>query len=191
MAVGKKYRYGSLSGHASFAAIVSVSEIIHNPGVKYPVLSTFCIGVLLFVACGYVGYFTSLRLTYQHEQSQAFAALGAEESQQLRNEVEVLHALEMTRIVTKNTPDTIEQNLRYLLKLRTKAPAGVIPIVDLRIATDHAVLAKLYETANQQTDAAAHTELAQSIFRSLGWTDVSLNVVNAAADNQMRSRFAK
>jgi glucose/arabinose dehydrogenase len=159
--------------------------------MKRPLLSTFCIALLLFTVCGYVAYFASVRLAFRHQQSRSFAVLGAEDGPRFRRTVEVLHAFEMSRILTRNTPDSLEQNIKYLVELRAKAPAEVIPIVDLRLATDHAVLSKLYESANKQTDAASHREIAQSMFRGLGWTDVSPSVVNEVADKQLQSRLAK
>lgn len=105
--------------------------------------------------------------------------------------MQILLAFEMSRIMTKNTSESLQRNIAYLGELRTKAPDEVKPVLDLCIATDHAVLSKLSEQAKNPADAARHQELAQSMFRSLGWKDVSPNVLNEVADGQLQSRLAR
>jgi len=159
--------------------------------MKRPILSTFCIALLFFIVCAYVGYFASVRIAYRYQQSTSFSSLGPEEARQFRDLVQTLQEFELSRILTQNTQESLQQNINHLQNLRAKAPREVWPLVDLRIATDHAVIARLEQLANKPDEGNIHRQSADTLLRSLGWQDVSEAVLNEVADKQLQSRLKK
>ena len=143
------------------------------------------------MVCGYVGYIAAVNVTYRYQQSHSFGSIGAVEGERFRAVTQALNQYELSRIVRKNDVDSIQRHITYLNKLRVKAPADISPIIDLGIATDHAVLVHLYEETHHKTQADENREQAQRLFRNLGWIDVSEKTLNDVAEKQLESRFAR
>ncbi|MBV9437247.1 MAG: hypothetical protein JOZ44_14410 [Acidobacteria bacterium] len=156
--------------------------------MKQSAVSTFFVATVLFtsLACG--SYVAALRLSSRYQRSHLFSTFGVEEGQRLRRVTQILLAFETSRLTTKNSVDSLERNVVYVGELRDQAPEEVKPILELRLAIDHAVLSKLFEQANNRVDAATHKDRAQSLFRSLGWKDVSPQVLDELAQKQLQSR---
>lgn len=156
-----------------------------------PILSTFCIGLLIFIVCGNVGYFAAVKVAYRHKRLTSFESLGSEQARQFRGLVQTLYEFELSGNLTQNTQESLQQNIDHLLNLRAKAPRDVWPLLDLRIATDHAVLARLEQLLDKTAEGNIHRQSAETLLRSLGWQDVSGAVLNELANKQLQSSLKK
>lgn len=156
-----------------------------NSSVKLPILSTFFATVLVFAGCGYVGFEAAGYISYRCKESVSFASLGPEEARQFRQVTQSLWGCASSGVVGVAVPKLIPQQISYLQSLRATAPEDVRPILDLQIATDHAVLARFDEQSGKPADGATHREAARSFLRSLGWKDVSDGVLNDVAERAL------
>jgi hypothetical protein len=159
--------------------------------VKVPILSTFCLAALAFVGSGYIGYYSAGKIAYRYIQSQFFSTLGQEDARQLRDVSQTLYQFELSRILTQNTEESLQRNVNYLQTVRAKAPADVRPVIDLRIAADYAVMARLDQQSGRLEQATAHRQSAESLFHTLGWQNLSTEVLNEVADKQVESLAKK
>lgn len=159
--------------------------------MKYPIVSTFCIACLVFTACAYLGYYAAVNISYRHKQSRSFTSLGPEEGRRFRSLTQTFDAYNLSRILPRSTPASFQQDISYLQALRAKAPQDVWPILDIGIAADHTVLARLYQQANNSVEEASHRAAAQAIFHSLGWKESSDVILNRVADKRLHLGLAK
>lgn len=151
--------------------------------------------VLSFLAClvllpvsGYLGHLAAARIAYRYEQSKSFNALGRQDAQVLRRLGETAYALNLSQVLLlSKTKASFERSIYILQEMRPKAAPELWPIFDLRIAEDHAVLARVEGQANKSAQAAAHRRHAQDMLRSLGWQDVSESMLEGLADRQLKS----
>jgi len=155
--------------------------------------------VLSLLAClallplgGYVGYLVAARIAFRYEQSKSFSALGRQDSQELRRIGETAYAFSISQLlVLEKTLVPLERHIGVLEKLRPKAAYEFRPIVDLRLAEDHAAVARLEEQGNNSAQAAGHRRAAQDLLRSLGWRDISENALNQLGDRQLQSSLRR
>lgn len=154
---------------------------------RFPIITHFFLAVGLTVTCWYVGNFAGSLVGVVYERHRVFAALDREQGRDIRTLNESLLASTLSHILTKNTTLSLQRDLTNLQKLRPKAPPDALPLFDLRIAADHASLARLYQNTNDATNATAQKEMARPLFRELGWTNTSDEVLNEVADKRFRS----
>jgi hypothetical protein len=157
---------------------------------RLPILSTFCGGVLAFALCGYVCYVLAGRITFRHEQAIAFDALGSD-GRQFRELMQTLQTFAAYKILTQNNRESLRKNIENLQALRSKATQDVWPIIDLGIATDYAVMARLEERMSHAAESTVHRQAAATLLRSLGWKDVSDQLLNDLADERLKTRPSK
>ena len=144
-----------------------------------------CVHVaLLFISHFFLGTFLAVWGTYQYEQSRWFASLNQEQGKQLLGIRETLLA---SRAPSRGTPDALQRDLSRLQSLRRLAPQDGQAILDLRIASDHALLARLYRDANDPAAAGAQTEAARSLLRELGWKDTSDATMSELAERRLHT----
>ena len=143
-----------------------------------------CIHIaLLFVSHFFLGTFVAAWGSYQYEQSHWFSSL--------REQGKLLLDLRVTRLASRaqerSTPDSLERDISRLQTVRRRAPQDVQPILALRIASDRALLARLYSNAGNAAAAAAQSEAASSHLRELGWKDTSEATLNELAERRLQN----
>jgi hypothetical protein len=160
-------------------------RLVHNDRVKRaaPYLT-----LIIFAGCIYLGYLSTILVVSRYKQSTWFNSLGTQEAAHLRQQSLTLFAFRMSSIV-QNTSPSVQNNVSSLAEIRSKAPQELWPILDLRLATDYAMMARLEQQAGNSGAAAGHQQSAKDLLRSLGWRDVSDEAVTDLADRQLRSRL--
>ena len=93
--------------------------------------------------------------------------------------------------LTQNNRESLRKNVENLQALRSQATQDVWPIIDLGIATDNVVMARLEERTNHAAESTAHRQAAASLLRSLGWKDVSDSTLDDLADKRLKKRPSK
>lgn len=151
--------------------------------MRFPSLSRCVHVALLFLSHFFLGTFVAVWGTYQYEQSRWFASLSGEQGKQLLSIREILLA---SQAPARGTPDALQRDLSRLRTLRRRAPQDGQAILDLRIASDHALLARLW-SGNDPAAAAAQTEAAQVLLRELGWKDASDATLNELAERRVHA----
>ncbi len=158
-------------------------------GVKLPLLTSFCGGILIFAGCAYCGYRAAVRIVYQRQQSGWFSSLDRRDADRLRQFGESALAYNLSVLLIQNTPSSLQKNVNNLGRIRQNAPEELWPVVDLRLAEDYAMMARLEQQADSAVASADHKERAEDLLRSLGWQDVSDEQLMALADWQLQSRL--
>jgi hypothetical protein len=141
------------------------------------------------MGCGYLGYFGTLRLAYLYKQSTWFSYLEKQDAARLRGTTQALMGFELSNMSIQNSPASLQNNVSNLTKIRSRAPPEVWPILDLRLAKDYAMMARLEQQAGSQMQAAGHQQSAKMLLGSLGWQNVSDDALNDLADKQLRLRL--
>jgi hypothetical protein len=149
------------------------------------------VALVICLGCGYFGYFGAARIFYQYKRSTWFGSLEKQEAEQLRETGQATLALSLSSVSIRNTLPSIQNNVSNLAKIRSKAPQELWPVLDLRLAKDYAMMARLEQQAGDPRDAAEHQRSAKALLSSLGWPDVSDNAVTDVADGQLRSRLKR
>jgi len=151
--------------------------------------------VLSFLAClvllptgAYVGYLAAARIVFRYEQSKSFKTIDRSDAVELRRLGETAYAFSLSQVLQlRKTEESLRQAIEVLDKLRPKAADEFWPIIDLRLAEDHAAVARIEERANNTAQAAAHLRIAGDLLHSLGWRDVSESALNQLADRKLHS----
>jgi hypothetical protein len=147
------------------------------------------LAILVCIGFAYIGYLSATRIIYLHKRSTWFPALSAQAAEELRRKAETTYAISVASLALHDTPSSIQDNVNYLSKIRSRVPQELWPVLDLRLAKDYAMMARLEEQSG--SSAAQNQQLAEERLRSLGWTDVSDSVVAKLGDEQLRSRFKR
>ena len=151
--------------------------------MRLPALSR-CIHIaLLFVCHFFLGTFVAAWGSYQYEQSRWVSSFNQEQGKLLLD-------LRVTRLASgaaRSTPDSLEREISRLETLRRRAPQDVQPILALRIASDRALLTRLYRDAGNAAAAAAQSGAASSLLRGLGWKDVSEVTLSEVAERRLQN----
>ncbi len=143
----------------------------------------------LLPAGGYIGYLAAARIAFRYEQSKS---LGKQDAEVLRRIGETVYSFSVSQLlVLEKTRGLLEQHITALEKLRPKAVQEFRPIIDLRLAEDHATIARLEERANNSSEATSHRRIAEDLLQSLGWRDISENALNQLADRQLQSSLRR
>jgi hypothetical protein len=90
----------------------------------------------------------------------------------------------------QNTPASLQRNVAILKEIRGKSPQEMWPILDLRLAKDYAMMARLEQSENNPA-AGGHQQSAKTLLGSLGWRDVSDGAVAALADREFHVRVKR
>jgi hypothetical protein len=146
------------------------------------------VALIISVGCGYLGYLAAGRIVYRYERSTGFGSLEKQDAERLRDTGQATLALEFSSMLIKNTPSSIENNVNSLATIRREAPQELWPILDLRLAKDYAMEARLEQQAGNQEAANEHRESTKTLLRSLGWRDTSDDALTNLADAQLRLR---
>jgi len=157
--------------------------------VKLPLLRSFCGGILIFAGCAYCGYRAAIRIVYPRQQSGWFSSLDRREASHLRQLGESASAYNYSVLSISNTPSSLQKSVSNLNEIRQNAPEELWPIVDLRLAKNYAMMARLEQQTDSSVAAADHKQRAGDLLRSVGWQDISDEQLMALADRQLQSRL--
>jgi hypothetical protein len=149
------------------------------------------VALVICIGCGYLGYFGAARIAYQYKQSTSFSSLGKQDAEQLRETAQMTSAFALSSLLIQNNPSSIQNHVTSLAKIRSKAPPELWPILDLRLAKDYAMMARLEQQIGDSRAATEHRQSSEVLLRSLGWQDVSENAVTDLADAELRSRMKR
>ena len=156
--------------------------------VRPSFLLSLLLVLLLLPACAYVGYLAGARIGYHYQESKYARTLTKQGVPELRPLGETAYAFELSHVLLlQKKKASFEQQIAVLQEMRPNAARELWPIIDLRVAEDHVVLARLGEQAHIPDQAAVHRRIAEDLLRSLGWQDVSENMLNGVADRQLQS----
>jgi hypothetical protein len=159
--------------------------------VKFPLLTSFFGGIVVFAGCAYGGYQVAVRTVYHERQSTWFKSLGTQEADRLRKAGQTAFAYSVSVLLIQNSLSSLRGNVSSLGRIRAIAPQELWPILDLRLAMDYAMMARLEEQGNNTSAALGHKRRAADLLRSLGWQDVSDDSLTAIAERQFRSRIKR
>jgi len=158
-------------------------------GVKLPLLTSFCGAILIFAGCAYCGYRAAVRIVYPRQQSGWFSLLDRREADRLRQLGESAFAYNYSVLSIQNTPSSLQTNINKLAAIRKHAPEEMLPVIYLRLAKDYAMLARLEEQSGNAAAGADYRHRAGDLLRSLGWQDISDELLTVLADRQLQSRL--
>lgn len=158
--------------------------------MKFPLLTSFFGGILIFAACAYFAYSCSLPLFHKHEQAKLFQSLAKPDAEELRSVSFVCFSLAATEFRPLRDMETaLPREVQDLIRVRRQAAQELWPMIDLRLAKDYAVMTSLDKQGGNLTLEAEHRKSATDLLRSLGWQDVSEGVIVAVGDEEVHSRF--
>jgi predicted component of type VI protein secretion system len=140
--------------------------------VKFPLVTSFCGGLVIFAACAYLGHRAAEIATYRWQKPMSFESLKKQNDRQLRDDLLTLQGVKYSQ-VREDTPSDLQKAADYLGTIRSGKPPALRPLLDLQIATDYIEMARLEREAGNTIPADRHQQMAEGILRSLGWQDVS------------------
>jgi len=156
--------------------------------MRFPSLSRGVHVALLFACHFFLGAIVAVWATYQYEQSHWLAALSREQGRQL---LSLRETLLVSQTLRPTTTRAVQRELSQLRTLRREALPEAQPILDLRLATAHATLARLYQNADDPVAALAEREAARSTLRGIGWKSISEATLDEMAARRQASAGVK
>jgi hypothetical protein len=151
--------------------------------VKFPLLTGFCGGLVIFAGSAYLGGRTAEIVTYRLREPTLFKSLREQNSGQLRDDLLTLRSLGFSKM-SEDTPLALQKNADYLEAIRNRNRPELRSVLDLQIATNYVEMARLEQDAGDPIMADRHRQKAENILRSLGWRDVSGATVAALTHGQ-------
>jgi hypothetical protein len=152
--------------------------------VKYPLITGFCGGLLVFVGCAYLGDRGAATIAYRELKPLTFESLKKQSDGQLRANLLTLQTVEFSQFVKDAQPD-LEKVVEHLEMVRNTQSPEVRPVLDLRIATCYVEIARLERDAGNAVPADHHLKMAQDILHSLGWQNVSSEALASLTRGQL------
>lgn len=140
--------------------------------VKFPLVTSFCGGLVIFAGCAFLGHRGAEIITYRWHRPMSFESLKNKNHEQLREDLLTLQAVSFSQF-TNDTPADLQRAADYLGTMRSGKRPEIAAVVDTQIATYDVEMARLEQAAGNATLADRHWKRAQDILVSLGWQDVS------------------
>jgi hypothetical protein len=140
--------------------------------VKFPLLTGFCGGLVIFAGCAYLGDYGSTSITYRWRKPMSFQSLQGPNDGQLRENLLTLQTVAFSQFREDSQP-ALQKAADYFATIRSTRSAELQPLLDLQIATYNLEIARLERNAGNPTGADHHEQMALTILRSLGWQDTS------------------
>lgn len=159
-------------------------DLADNGNVKFPLVTGFCGGLVIFAVCAYLGDRAAEVVTYRWRKPMTFEAVRSQNDGQLRDDLLTLQAVGFSKF-TEDAPSPLQRNADYFGTIRGSKRPEIRPVLDLQIATDYVGMARLYEGAGNAAVAVRHRQMAGSIVRSLGWQDVSSETLAKLTHGQL------
>jgi hypothetical protein len=152
--------------------------------VKFPLVTSFCGGLVIFAGCAYLGGRAAEIVTYRWRKPLTFEAIRKQNDGQLRDDLLTLQAVKFSQ-VREDTPSDLQKAADYLGTIRSSKRPELRPVLDLQIATDYVEIARLERDAGNATAADRHQHTAEGILRSLGRQDVSAEAMAKLTRRQL------
>jgi hypothetical protein len=152
--------------------------------VKYPLITGFCGGLLVFVACAYLGDRGAATIAYRELKPLTFESLKKQSDGQLRANLLTLQTVAFSQFVKDAQPD-LEKVAEHLETERSTQSPELRPVLDLRIATCYVEVARLERDAGNVVAADLHLQMARDILHSLGWQNVSSETLASLIRGQL------
>ena len=153
--------------------------------IKRPIGVWFSLALLILVSCCWLGYaagvrFASARVRRQQETT----------GPRLSPELATLPFMRLLRMASTSNPEKLRSSLLFetgRLEALVQEPKmqDVASVVNLDLAMDYVELAIVEERANNQSEARAHMQSGQNLFRSLGWQDDSEDTLRGVAQREL------
>jgi|HubBroStandDraft_6_1064221.scaffolds.fasta_scaffold271785_2 hypothetical protein len=140
--------------------------------VKFPLVTGFCGGLVIFVGCACLGGLTAETITFRWRKPTTFEAVRSQNGGQLRDDLLTLQAVTFSQ-VREDAPSDLQKAADYLGTLRHGKRPELSAAIDLQIAADYVEMARLEREAGNATMADRHRQIAVDILHSLGWQDIS------------------
>jgi hypothetical protein len=140
--------------------------------VKFPLVTSFCGGLVIFAGCAYLGGRAAEIVTYRWRKPMTFEAVRKQNDGQLRDDLLTLQAVTFSQL-REDTPSDLQKAADYLATIRSSKRPELRPVLDLQMATDCVEMARLEQGAGNAAMADRHRQMAEGILHSLGWQDVS------------------
>ena len=144
------------------------------------------LAVLSFLVFGCISFAVTLKLTFRSRWAARFAVFEASRSARLQEIGRCATDREFAEMKNAATGASVQSHIEALQPLRNSAPTELRPAIDLRIAADHAMLARLHSQANDAAAASEDRRHAAALLKTLGWKDVSDTVLGQLADSPLR-----
>lgn len=158
--------------------------------VKWPLLTGFCGGLVIYAGCAYFGYRGAETVAYRWHRPMSFWSLENKNNEQLREDLLKLQAVSFSHF-TNDTPSDLQKATDYLGTVRGGEQSEIAAVVDAQIATYDVEMARLEQAAGNAISADRHWKRAQDILVSLGWQDVSRETLARLTHAQLLSKATK
>ncbi len=140
--------------------------------MKWPLVTGFCGGLLIFGGCAYLGDRAAEIVTFRSRKPMTFESVKKQNNGQLRSELQTLQAVAFSQF-SEDTPLELQKSADYLESIRSTKQPELQSVLDLQIATYYVEMARLERDAGDVAAADHHRRMAEDILHSLGWQDVS------------------
>jgi hypothetical protein len=158
--------------------------------VKWPLVTGFCGGLVIFAGGLYLGGRGAEIVTYRWRKPWTFEAVRTQNDGQLRADLLTLQMLGYSKF-RQDTPSDLQKAADYLAKLRSNTRLELRPVLDLQIATHYVEMARLEKVEGNATIADRDWQMAEGILYSLGWQDVSTETTAKLTRGQLGWKRAK
>jgi len=152
--------------------------------VRFPLVTSFCGGLVIFAVCTYLGHRGAETVTYRWRKPRSFVSLRKQNDQQLRGDLLTLQAVAFSKF-SEDSPSALQKNADYFRTIRDSKRPELRPVLDLQVATDYVGMARLEQEAGNATMADRHRQMAEGILHSLGWQDVSSETLAKLTHGQL------
>ncbi len=159
---------------------------------KRPIGAWSGVALLTLILSLWLGYKggTGIAHARNSAQQRTMGSLSAAERAHLKAVLQALSRVQTLRFAAAHDLEKLRSNLLFeienLENLRAQPDMqGVRPVVDLYLGIAYANLAILEERANNTSRAREYIQLAQEVFRSLGWQDYSEEALRAVAQREI------
>lgn len=151
----------------------------------------FSIAGLILLVSGWLGYQATLALVgvrFRMQQQHMIASLDPAARARLNSALSALSVVQMLRLSTAAPSHASSDDLRAAAEKIQKfahqpETNDVQPVLELNLGVMYVDLATKEERTNP-AEARKYMDLAQELFRSLGWRDCSEVTLKAVAQNQ-------
>ena len=154
--------------------------------MKYPLVTGFCGGLLIFLGCLYLGNRGAAIITFYRLAPMTFQSL-KHRNEELRVDLLALQAAQFSQTV-KDAPPDLERAAKRLETIRSDRSPEANSVLDLHVAALYVEAARLERESGRGAAADHYLNAAEGILHSLGWKDVSSA---ALADLTRRSLWWK
>ena len=164
---------------------------------KRPIGVWFSIALLLLLLGGWLGYIAGIaaaRARFRAQEQHTMSRLDSVTRTRLNSTLSALSVIEMFRVTAHTPQGSSEDVRRATIKIqslgRLADATDLQPVVSLNQGIAYVNIA-IAEERDNPAESRKYMNLAQDLFRSLGWRDCSEDTLKAAAQDQYKIRAPK